>query len=91
MGEKKKAKKQTHKDMGLGDIFNANMALVCAVRDINDDEVMAYMNVCRATFYDRKLHHPGKWTAENIDSAAKLFKLPSCLMTSRVLTPEEVA
>ena len=90
MGEKK-VKKQTCRNMGLGDIFNANMSMICLVRNINDEQVIEYMNVCRSTFYDRKLHHPEKWTAGNIDSAAKLFKIPSCDMTSRMLRPEEVS
>lgn len=85
------AKKQTYRKRGLGDTFNANMNLICAVRNITDETVMEYMNICRATFYDRKNHHPGKWTAENMDSAAKLFGIPVGDMTARVLKPEEVA
>ena len=85
------AKKKTLRKMGLGDTFNANMILIGAVRNITDERVIEYMNICRATFYDRKYHHPGKWTAENMDSAAKLFEMPVGDMTARVLTPEEVA
>lgn len=84
------AKKQTCKKMGLGDTFTANLILVCEVRNIKYDAVIEYMGMCRATFYDRKDHHPNKWTAGNIDSAAKLFKIPAGDMTSRMLRPEEV-
>ena len=87
----KKKKKKMRRNMGLGDIFNANLALICAVRNINDDQVIECMNVCRSTFYDRKLHHPNKWTAGNIDSAAKLFEIPVADIVSRMLKPEEAA
>lgn len=84
------AKKQTYRKMGLGDVFNANLMLVCDVRNVRYDDVMEYMGMCRATFYDRKDHHPNKWTVENIESAAKLFKLSSGDMVSHMMTPEEV-
>lgn len=85
------AKKQTSRKSGIGDTFNANLNLICDARGITDERVMEYMNVCRSTFYDRKLHHPGKWTVENIESAAKLFGIPAGDMMARVLTPQEVA
>lgn len=84
------AKKQVHKKMGVGATFAANLKMVCDVRHVTDERVMDYMNICRATYYDR-MKRPERWTASNMDSAAKLFEIPVGDMVSRMLTPEEVS
>ncbi len=84
------AKKQTYRKMGIGATFAANLKLVCDVRRVNDEQVMEYMAICRATYYDR-MKRPERWTASNMDSAAKLFGIPVGDLVSRMLTPEEVA
>lgn len=92
MAEKtvKKTVKKSIRKMGIGAIFAANLKLICDVRNVNDEEVMGYMNICRATYYKR-MKRPGKWEAENMDSAAKLFEIPVGDLVSRMLTPEEVS
>lgn len=84
------AKKQTYRKMGVGAIFAANLKLICDVRRKPAEDVMEYMGICRATYYDR-MKHPERWTASNMDSAAKLFGIPVGDMVSRMLRPEEVA
>lgn len=84
------AKKQVHKKMGVGATFAANLKMVCDVRHVTDGRVMDYMNICRATYYDR-MKRPERWTASNMDSAAKLFGIPVGDMVSRMLSPEEVS
>lgn len=84
------AKKQVHKKMGVGATFAANLKMVCDVRHVTDERVMDYMNICRATYYDR-MKRPERWTASNMDSAAKLFGIPVGDMVSRMLSPEEVS
>lgn len=84
------AKKQTYKKMGVGAIFGANLRLVCDVRHTPAEDVMEYMDICRATYYDR-MKRPERWTASNMDSAAKLFGIPVTDLVSRMLKPEEVA
>lgn len=76
--------------MGVGAIFAANLKMVCDVRHVTDERVMDYMAICRATYYDR-MKRPERWTASNMDSAAKLFGIPVGDMVSRMLSPEEVA
>lgn len=84
------AKKQTSRKMGVGATFGANLKLVCDVRHKPAEQVMEYMGICRATYYDR-MNHPERWTASNMDSAAKLFEIPVGDMVSRMLRPEEVS
>lgn len=84
------AKKQTFRKTGIGATFAANLKLICDVRSKPAEDVMVYMGICRATYYDR-MKHPERWTASNMDSAAKLFKIPVGDLVSRMLTPEEVA
>lgn len=84
------ARKQMYKKTGVGATFAANLKMVCDVRNVTDERVMDYMNICRATYYDR-MKRPERWTASNMDSAAKLFGIPVGDMVSRMLTPEEVA
>lgn len=84
------AKKQVHRKMGVGATFAANLKMVCDVRHVTDERVMDYMNICRTTYYDR-MKRPERWTASNMDSAAKLFGIPVGDMVSRMLSPEEVA
>lgn len=82
--------KKSIKKLGVGAIFDANLSLICDVRRVKDEDVMTYMNICRATYYDRK-KHPEKWTASNMDAAARLFKVSVTDMVSHMMTPEEVA
>lgn len=84
------AKKQTYKKTGIGATFADNLKFICNVRHVTDEQVMDYMGICRATYYDR-MKNPERWTASNMDSAAKLFKIPVGDMVSRTLTREEVA
>lgn len=84
------AKKQVHRKMGVGATFAANLKMICDVRHVTDERVMDYMAICRATYYDR-MKRPERWTASNMDSAAKLFGIPVGDMVSRMLSPEEVA
>lgn len=84
------ARKQVHRKMGVGAIFGANLQLICDVRRINDEKVMEYMNICRATFYKKK-RLPGEWKMEEVASASKLFGIPQTDLVSRMLTPEEVS
>ena len=86
----KKAKKKTYGKMGVGAIFAANLKLICDVQSQPAEDVMEYMGICRATYYDR-MKHPERWTASNMDSAAKFFEIPVGDLVSRMLTPEEVA
>lgn len=75
---------------GVGATFAANLKMVCDVRHVTDERVMDYMNICRATYYDR-MKRPERWTASNMDSAARLFEIPVGDMVSRMLSPEEVS
>ena len=84
------AKKQTYRKMGLGATFGANLKLICDVRRKPAEDVMEYMGICRATYYDR-MKRPERWTASDMDSAAKLFGIPVVDLVSRMLTPEEVS
>lgn len=84
------AKKQTYKKMGVGAIFAANLKLIGDVRHVTDEQVMEYMNICRATFY-KKMRLPGEWKMEEVASASKLFEIPQADLVSRMLTPEEVS
>lgn len=84
------AKKTTYKKMGIGATFADNLKFICNVRHMTDEQVMDYMGICRATYYDR-MKHPERWTASNMDCAAKLFKIPVEDLVSRMLTREEVA
>ena len=83
------AKKQTVRKMGIGAIFGANLRTICDVRSKPAEDVMEYMGICRATYYNR-MSHPERWTASDMDSAAKLFKIPVADLVSRMLSPEEV-
>ena len=84
------AKKQTFRKMGIGATFAANLKLICDVRHVTDEQVMEYMNICRATFY-KKMRMPDEWKMGEVASAAKLFKIPQADLVSRMLTPEEAA
>lgn len=84
------AKKQTFRKTGIGATFADNLKFICDVRNMTDEQVMDYMGICRATYYDR-MKHPERWTASNMDSAAKLFRIPVGDLVSRMLTREEVA
>ena len=84
------AKKKTYRKTGVGAIFGANLRMVCDVRNKPAEDVMEYMGICRATYYDR-MKRPERWTASNMDSAAKFFGIPVSDMVSRMLTPEEVS
>ena len=92
MAEKtvKKTVKKSIRKTGIGDTFCANLKLICDKRHVPAENVMGYMGVCRATYYDR-MKHPDRWTVSNIESAAKMFEIPVGDLMMRMLTPEEVA
>lgn len=85
----KKTAKKTVRNMGIGDTFCANLKLICDKRHVPAENVMGYMGVCRATYYDR-MKHPDRWTVSNIESAAKMFEIPVGDLMMRMLKPEEV-